>query len=134
MFREAGQYTILPFGYERTLPEIAQYAGEVKYKHVLDNVRTAPDFVLISLDKTEVYMIEAKYRAKHTEADLVRIAEKIRGRWDAIWLFLATPDKFYFDSCSNIVKNGGVITPLNTGWVPEDIQKQYLELLREFIR
>ena len=45
MFREAGRFTILPFGYERTLPELAQYSSEVKYRPVLDNVRSAPDFV-----------------------------------------------------------------------------------------
>jgi len=84
MFREAGRFTILPFGYERTLPELAQYSSEVKYRPVLDNVRSAPDFVLISQDKTEVYMVEVKYRANHSPADLIRIVEKIRERWEAI--------------------------------------------------
>lgn len=134
IFREAGRFTILPFGYERTLPELAQYSSEVKYRPVLDNVRSAPDFVLISHDKTEVYMVEVKYRANHTKADLVRIAKKIRSRWEAIWIFLATPDGFYFDSCTNVVKNEGAIASLDFGWVPEDIQKQYLELMKEFIK
>jgi len=134
MFREAGQFTILPFGYERTLPELAQYSSEVKYKPVLDNVRSAPDFVLISNDKTEVYMVEVKYRTNPSKADLIEIVEKIRDRWESIWIFLATPDGFYFDSCTNVVKKEGEIARLDFGWVPEDIQKKYLELMKEFIR
>jgi hypothetical protein len=134
MFREAGRFTILPFGYERTLPELAQYSQEVKYKHVLDNVRHAPDFVLISHDKTEVYMVEVKYRTNSSKEDLVEIAQGIKDQWNSIWLFLATPDKFYFGSCTQILKNGGDIPVLGNGWVPQDIQDKYLALMREFIR
>src|SRR4051812_7103160 len=97
MFREAGKYTVIPFGYERTLPEIAQHIRTIKYQHVLDNVRTAPDFVLISEDKTNVYMVEVKYRKSCTEVELRDICEKIQSNWNSIWLFLATQDGFYFD-------------------------------------
>jgi hypothetical protein len=134
MFREAGEFTILPFGYERTLPTLAQYAREVKYKPVLDNVRTSPDFILISRDKTEVYMIEVKYRSNPTPEELLKIAEDIKDRWNSIWVFLATPKGFYFDSCTEIIKNKGEIGTLHDSWVSADIQQKYLELLNEFIR
>ena len=134
MFRETDRFTIIPFGYQHTLPEIAQYAHMVKYQPVFDNIRTAPDFVIVSQDRTSLFMVEVKYRTAHTQADLVEISKKILERWDAIWLFLATQDGFYFDSCTNIIKNAGAITPLDFGWVPEDIQKQYLGLLKEFIK
>jgi Holliday junction resolvase-like predicted endonuclease len=134
MLREAGEFTVLPFGYERTLPEVAQHAHEVKFQHVLENIRSAPDFVLISGDKTKVFMVEVKYRSSHTNGDLVRIAEGIHEHWTAIWLFLATQDGFFFDSCTNVISSGGQIAPLSPEWVPEKIQKQYLELLKEFIK
>ena len=134
MFRAAGKFTVIPFGYESTLPEVAQHVQELKFKHVLENVRSAPDYVLISQDKTEVFMVEVKYRSNCSEVDLIDIAEKINKNWTAIWLFLATQNGFFFDSCTNIIKNNGKIASLNFSWVPEPVQKEYLKLLKEFIK
>jgi|GEM_PF-940429 len=134
MLRKAGKFTVIPFGYEKTLPEIAQHSQELKFQHILDNIRNSPDFALISQDKTEVFLVEVKYRKNHTAEDLIKIVEKIRIKWDYIWLFIVTPDGFYFDSCTNILNNGGSIPPLDVKWVSEDLQKEYLELLKEFIK
>lgn len=55
MFREEGKFTVIPFGYERTLPELAQHAKEAEYRQVIDNIRSAPDFALVSRDKKQVF-------------------------------------------------------------------------------
>ena len=133
MFRKAGKFTVIPFGYENTLPEIAQYAHLAEYKQVLDNIRTAPDFALVSDDKREVFLVEVKYKTSHTDSEIKDIAIKIQEKWKLVRLFLATPEGFYFDSCSNIIKNGGRISPLGTAWVIDEIQKEYFELLKNFI-
>jgi len=134
MFREVDRFTILPFGYERTLPEVAQYAKEVKYQYILENIRSAPDFVLISKDKTEIFLVEVKYRTKPAKEELIAIAEKIKDKWNPIWIFLATPDGFYFDSCTRIINNGGEIAELDKSWVSKEIQNKYVELLKEFVK
>ena len=51
MFRESGKFTILHAGYEYTLPELAQYQHLAEVKAVIENIRNAPDFVLISQDE-----------------------------------------------------------------------------------
>ncbi|MDE2037912.1 MAG: hypothetical protein KGI69_01650 [Patescibacteria group bacterium] len=133
MFRRAGRFTVLPFGYEKTLPEVAQRVDHVRYKHILENIRSAPDFVIISHDAANVYMVEVKYRTTKTAEEMLEIAKGIQKRWTAIWVFLATPDGFYFDSCTDIVKNGGAMARLNTGWVDEETQREFGELLRKFV-
>ena len=134
MFRKAGQYTVLPFGYERTLPVLAQYSHLAEYKPVLENVRRAPDFILVSNDKTRVYLVEVKYRRNLDETDWVELARTVKETWPVTWLFVATPDGFYFDSFTNIIKNEGKLAELNTGWVDEKTQKEFREVLGEFIQ
>lgn len=133
MFRNGKKFTIIPFGYENTFPEIAQYQYLADDKEVFETIRNAPDFALVSHDKKDVYLIEVKYRHtlidKFTKAD----AEKIQNQWKSVQLFIATPDGFYLDDCSDIINNNGAIRPLDYSWVPETDQKEYLKLLNEFI-
>lgn len=133
MFRKAGRFTVLPFGYERTLPEVAQHVEMVKFKPVLEDIRNAPDFILISHDRTEVFIVEVKYRKTPNWQEMEDIARNMKDRWTAIWLFVATPEQFYFDSCTNIIKNGGAVKELGD-WVSQDIQKEMRDLMNEFIR
>jgi len=51
LFAEAGEFTITPFGYEYTIPALAQYHRDVQIQQVLDTIRKTPDFILISQDK-----------------------------------------------------------------------------------
>lgn len=134
MFIKEGKFTVIPFGYENIVPEIMQYANSANNYSLLDNVRNAPDFALISHERNEVYLVEVKYRGRLQEDKVKEIAEKIQDKWKQAILFLATPEGFYFDLCSNIIKNEGKIPLLKTDWVGEEIQQEYLGLLTEFVK
>ena len=132
MFRESGKYTILHSGYEYTLPELAQYQHKAELKSVLENIRHSPDFVLISLDIKEVYLVDVKYRHQRDPHDLKQIAEKTLETWNPSWLFIASPDGFFFEPCNTVLKNNGSVGPLYEKWVEPEIQSEYLKLLNQF--
>ncbi len=133
MFRETGNYTILHSGYEYTLPELAQYQHFAEIKAVIENIRNAPDFILISQDKKEVYLVEVKYR-KHRDAnELKRIVQDTLKTWNPSWLFVASPDGFFFEPCNSILKNNGRIGHLvNEKFVKPKIREEYLGFLNQF--
>ncbi len=132
MFRESGKYTILHSGYEYTLPELAQYQHLAEVKAVIENIRNAPDFILISQDHKEVHLVEVKYRRQRHDENLKEIVGKTLEIWNPSWLFVASPDGFFFEPCNTVLKNNGQIGPLYDKWVPYDIQKDYLKLLNQF--
>ncbi len=135
MFRQEGRFTVIPFGYDRTLPELAQYAKEAKYQQVIDNIRSAPDFALVSKDKKQVFLVEVKYRTSLNESMdyLIEIAKKIEEKWHLVWMFVCTPEGFYFNR-TTIIINEGKLIPLGEKWVQKDIQEKYLNLLNDFIK
>ncbi|MES1225489.1 MAG: hypothetical protein ABUT20_58965 [Bacteroidota bacterium] len=133
MFRNGKQFTVIPFGYENTFPEIAQYAYKANDQQVFETIRNAPDFALVSHDKREVYLVEVKYRHAINNTHIREMAEKIHNRWKSVELFIATPEGFYFGKCSDIVTNDGNIGPLSETWVQKEQQKEYAKLLDEFI-
>jgi len=132
MFRESGKYTILHSGYEYTLPELAQYQHLAEVKAVIENIRNAPDFVLISQDKREVHLVEVKYRHHRDPQNLKEIAADTLRIWNPSWLFVASPDGFFFEPCNTVVNNNGVVGPLYPKWVDSQTQAEYLKLLCEF--
>jgi len=132
MFRESGRYTILRSGYEYTLPELAPYQHLAEVKAVIDNIRNAPDFVLISQDKREVHLVEVKYRAQRDSHNLKQIVAETLRIWNPSWLFVASPDGFFFEPCNTILKNEGAIGPLYDKWVNYSIQTEYLRVLNQF--
>ncbi len=134
MFRNGNKFTVIPFGYENTFPEIAQYAYMADDKQVFETIRNAPDFALVSHDKREVHLVEVKYRHKLEDKHVLEIAEKLQGRWKSVQLFIATPNGFFLDSCENVLTSSGSIKPLNSSWVEEKEQKEYIKLLNEFIQ
>jgi hypothetical protein len=134
MFTRDEKFTVIPFGYENIVPEIMQYANSASNYGLLENVRNAPDFALISHERNEVFLVEVKYRNHIQEDKLKEIAEKIQNKWKQTILFLATPQGFYFDLCSEIIGNCGKIKVLPENWVSKEIQREYLELLTDFIK
>ncbi len=140
MFRDQKGYTILRFGYEYTLPEIAQYQkflGEMGQK-AKNNIENSPDFILISEDKKNLYLVEVKYRSELHKEKIKEIAEKTVKRFDPSWLFVASPNGFYLESCNKIIENNGEMWLLsdkeNSKYphIKKDLQKKYLNLLNEF--
>ncbi len=134
MFREAGEYTIIPFGYESIVPELSQCKRFSKAQKVIDNIRHSPDFVLISQSKESVYLVEVKYSSKFNKESMKDLAIEQKNRWHPSWIFVATLSGFHFDSCSNIIKNNGDVAELEDWLIPKDLQSKYLDLLKEFER
>ncbi len=131
MIREEERYTVIPFGYEHTTPTLAQYRHISEVPKVIDNISEAPDFALISEDKTKIYLVEVKYQRKFSFQDIKSNCLKLLKRWESPWMFVATPERFYCERCSTIVERGD-INQLPEAWVSTDRQTEYLKLLNEF--
>lgn len=132
MFRESGRLTILKFGYENTSPELAQFQHRLKNKKILDKIRHAPDFLLITEDKTEAYFIEVKFRSALHPPQIKEIAQQVLNQADPSWLFVATPKGFFFDPCNTIINRDGVMSELKENWISTSVQHEYLGLLNMF--
>lgn len=134
MMREMDRVTVLRAGYEYTHPELAQYQQLIqgKGREALKFFEHNPDFVLFEKNKSSLYLVEVKYRREPNIEEIYEIAKQECTRSEYIWLFLATPEGFYFSLCKNIVENKK-IEPLSPNWVSSEIQQHYLALLNDFI-
>lgn len=131
MMREEARYTVIPFGYEHTMPTLAQYRDILEVPKVIENIADAPDFALISEDKTKFYLVEIKYRSNFDISDIQKHAERLLKHWDFAWIFVATPERFYCAPCRAVISNG-TISELSENWVNKERQNEYLKLLNEF--
>ena len=132
MFGETGLFTIIPFGYEYTMPDLPPLQRSQQSKETLDTIRSSPDFAIISRDKKDVSLIEVKFRTKFDPRSIQPLASKQLKRWNPSLLFIATLDGFYLDRCARIVKRHGQIAKLSTKIIKKADQNKYLELLKEF--
>ncbi|MFA5532151.1 MAG: hypothetical protein WDA13_00940 [Candidatus Shapirobacteria bacterium] len=133
MLRDAGCFTILSFGYEQIIPELAHRHNDVKAQETMEIIRRAPDFAVINNDTHDVYLIEVKYLMRPTASTILTDAKRMFESWRPSYLFLATPDGFYFDKASDVVKKEGVISPFTHPQIPIELQTKYTKLLNEFI-
>jgi hypothetical protein len=134
MFREQGEYTVIPFGYENILPEIFPQRNNFEgAQRAIDNIRNAPDYTLISVKKEKVYLVEVKYRKELNIEEVKKIAEKQIQRWNPSCIFVATQNGFYFDLCSAILRKNS-IQRLGESLIAKEIQNKYLILLNDFER
>jgi len=131
MFRQSGEFTVLEFGYEKIIPELIQNGYKEK-SEMIETLKTAPDFVVINRNIKEVSLIEVKYRHILNQIDILKIAKRMHESWNPSYLFVATLDGFYFDEINKIIKNNGNISPLNHPQISEEIQMQYLKIIRDF--
>ena len=132
MFRRVSGYTVIPFGYESIIPELVQYAEKEDRFGLIENIRNAPDFALISHDPKQVLLVEVKYRSGLHMEQIKETAKRICEQWKLAWIFYATPHGFFFDSCSDI-EHLTALTPLDEETIPLEIQKEYIQLLKDFI-
>src|SRR3989338_4763843 len=93
MMREEKRYTIIPFGYEHTMPMLAHYQHLVEIKHIIKNISEAPDFVLISEDKSKLFLVEIKYQSKLNIDKLKDHANKLLGKWCIFFLLASSAQK-----------------------------------------
>jgi len=133
MLRDTGCFTILAFGYEKALPELAHQQHTVRQEETMEIIRRAPDFAVINNHNHEVHLIEVKYMMHITDVKVLKIATQMYESWKPSYLFIANPQGFYFGKVSEIVKLNGVIYPLNHPRISEELQSKYLGLLNEFI-
>ncbi len=136
MFRYAGdKYTVTAFGYEHVMPHIVQAAYRSYDRSLLETVRHAPDFALVTHDPESVILVEVKYRSKFITEQIKKDATATHKLWKEGWLFYATPKGFFFNKCSDLLKNNyPKLDRLKEEAVPNEIQEKYLGLLNEFIR
>ncbi len=133
MFTETGYFTAIPFGYENTIPQLAQFHELIKIPKIINNFNRMPDFVLISEDKKSAYIVEVKYRSKIDKTEILKTVLESTRNWDPLFLFVATKDAFYLTACNNIINKDGDMEYLPHSWINETTQKKYLKVLNEFI-
>lgn len=133
MLRDAGCFTILSFGYENIIPELAHRHDDIRAQETMEIIRRAPDFAVINNETHDVYLIEVKYLMKPSENIILKDAERMFQSWKPSYLFLATPEGFYFDKASDIVKNNGIIKPFYHPQISKELQLKYTQLLNDFI-
>lgn len=131
MFRNAGCFTVLEFGYEKVIPDLLQY-NHGHDNPVIETLRTAPDFAIIDLNTKEVKLVEVKYRHKLDPKNIKSCAANMHASWNPSYLFIASLDGFYFDEVTTIIKNDGHISPFEHEQIPEAVQAEYLHILRDF--
>jgi len=129
MFKVEEKFTILRLGYEHTLPELAQYQHHVHVQKVLENIRNTPDFALISQDKSQVYLVEVKYRKHIDNSRVLEIANELFRRWEMCNLFIVTEKHFYYDTCENVITNKGCMSLLSEEVIKYSCQEQFLTAL-----
>lgn len=133
MLRDAESFTILEFGYEKVLPELAHRLKDTNEEETMKIIRRAPDFAVIDNVTHEVFLIEVKYRMHPSEATMLKDAQKVQEYWKPAYLFVATPFGFYFGKAIDVVNSGGKIMPFSHPRVAVELQDRYKQLLNEVI-
>ena len=133
MMRDTGKFTVLAFGYENVLPELARRQNDLQAQETMEIIRRAPDFAVIDNESHEVYLIEVKYMMHPRTEWILRDAKRMFESWKPSYLFLATPNGFYFDRASTIVKRAGAISELQHPHISQELRSKYVSLLNEFI-
>jgi hypothetical protein len=134
MVLEAGKFDPVPLGYEHSLPQLAHKAKyNARINEITGQLRHTPDFALIEESGDEVYLVEVKYFDKFDNDEIVDKAKNLLNNWKHSWLFIATPDGFYMDFCSDIKVNEKMENKIEKFGITYDMQRKYLEILKAFI-
>lgn len=133
MIHDTRGYTVLEFGYEKVVQQLAKVRKSDDAKQMIEIVRRAPDYAIVNEDTHMVTLVEVKYMAKRTNSKVLACAKEIENAWRHAALFIASPDGFYFDQVADVIKNKGVISPFAHGKIPKKITDQYIAMLNEFI-
>jgi hypothetical protein len=79
-----------------------------------------------------ILIVEVKFSKNREWSDhLRRHAAEQHKRWNPSYLFIATLRGFFFGKCDEILKND-CIKKLEERYIPAQLQKKYLDILREF--
>ena len=133
MIHNTKGYTVLEFGYEKVVHQLAKAPKSEDAKAMIEIVRKAPDYAIVNEDTHNVTLVEIKYMAKRTNGKVNAIAKEIEKSWRNAALFMATPDGFFYDQVDTIIANKGVIKPFHHAKIQPKLVEQYLAMLNEFI-
>ena len=133
MIHSTKGYTILEFGYEKVVRQLAKERKNENAKDTIEIIRRAPDFAVINEKTHDITLIEVKYMNDPKESRVLRSAKDIKKSWKRASLFVASPAGFYFDSVDDIISNKGQIKDFKHTSVPEKKMAEFLDLLNEFI-
>jgi len=130
MLRESGKFTVLEFGYEKIIAELARapYSND----ETLEAIRRAPDFAVINQVTKEVRLIEVKYHKTLRKNYILDQARRMAESWNPSYIFIASQEGFFFDEINMIVEKEGDISPLVHPFIPDELQKKYLDILIKF--
>lgn len=133
MLNDTEKFTVLAFGYENLLPELARRQYELQAKDTMEVIRRAPDFAIINNETHEVSLIEVKFM-RYMRSDWVfKAASRMYESWKPSCLFIVTPNGFYFDKVESVVQKKGEISALTHPYIPQELQDRYIALVNEFI-
>jgi hypothetical protein len=133
MLRDTEAFTVLAFGYESILPELAHRQNDIHIQETMEIIRRAPDFAVINNQTHDVYLIEVKYMMHPRTEWILTAAKRMYESWKPSYLFLATPNGFFFDKASTIIEKDGVMSQLIHPQIPKELQDKYTALLNELI-
>ncbi|OGG65436.1 hypothetical protein A3I99_01645 [Candidatus Kaiserbacteria bacterium RIFCSPLOWO2_02_FULL_45_11b] len=133
MIHNTKGYTVLEFGYEKVVHQLAKAPKSEDARAMIEIVRKAPDYAIVNEDTHNVTLVEIKYMAKRTNGKVNAIAKEIEKSWRHAALFIATPDGFFYDQVDTIIANKGAVKPFHHGKIQPKIVDQYLAMLNEFI-
>lgn len=133
MIHDTSGYTILEFGYEKVVRQLAKERKSKDANETIEIVRRAPDFAVINEKTHDISLIEVKYMRRVQKRWVLQIAKDIKQSWKKSCLFIASPEGFYFDTVDNIIANEGAVGSFKHHMIPATTQKKYQELLNTFI-
>jgi len=133
MIHSTKGYTILEFGYEKVVRQLAKERKNENAKDTIEIIRRAPDFAVINETTHDITLIEVKYMNHAKEPRVLAAAKDIKKSWKKASLFIASPNGFYFDSVDGIIAHKGQIKDFKHSGVPEKKMAEFLCLLNKFI-
>ena len=133
MIHQTKGYTILEFGYEKVVRQLAKERKNDAAKETIEIVRRAPDFAIINEKTHDITLVEVKYMHQVTPKYVQHAARDIKKSWKRASLFIASPEGFYFGTVSELVDNGGHIKPFHHNHISKKRQLEYLALVNKYI-
>lgn len=133
MIHSTRGYTILEFGYEKVVQQLAKARKSDEAKAMIEIVRRAPDYAVVNEENHNVTLVEVKFMKVKTKGKVNAIAKEVERSWRKSALFIATPEGFFFGQVEDIIAEKGDISPFKHNSINPKVQSQYLALLNEFI-
>lgn len=131
MFRDSKKFSVFHFGYEYTTEYLAQYNSALP-KEVLNNIRHSPDFIIVTEDKKQAYLVEVKYRSHIVDEQMIEVAQNLTKRWNPAFVFVISDTGFYFTPANTII-NEKKMKILDVNWIHSELQAKYFRLAEDYL-